>query len=296
MRMFVTAMWLSSCVIGDARYPTPRDLTPAWMVDKVRVLGIRAEPPEVRVGDVVHFEVLLANPDDEEFATIWLACPVEGGGTGFGCELDLGTLDLTTATPEELSALGFIGIEPYLPPVYIPDDSLLDALSEEERPEGAYVLVQVTALPLDTLENEVEELDFNEVEVAYKRLVVSEAATPNRNPSTGHFRVDKTVVEEGSIVHLERGEPYELSVMIPDEDVERYDFVTSSGEVEQRLEEPYAAWFSTGGELLEEVTLHPFTQADWISPKRSGESGTWFVVVRDRRGGVAWETRHWIVD
>ena len=87
---------------------------------------------------------------------------------------------------------------------------------------------------------------------------------------------------------------------------ERYQYVNSDGAVEDRVEEPYASWFvagtdpdgagDPGGELLETVTLWPYMDASWLSPAERGASGTWFAVVRDRRGGMAWWSQEWVVD
>ena len=291
---FAALALLGGCVIGSDKYPRPGDLAPVWLVDRARVLGIRAEPAELRPGETATFEALLATPESTEpYSVVWLACPVEGGGIGFGCPLDFGDLDLESATPEQLAEIGFIGFEPLLAPRYTAPPELLDGLSEAERREGAYVLVQVTAIPPDAQLD--EDLDFTAIEAAYKRLVVSEATTPNSNPSPGDFTVDGVVVPPGTVVHLDADQPYEVGLTIPDDSIEDYEYLPEGGTVETRTEKPYVAWFTTDGELLEEVTLHPDTQADFVSPER-GSSGTWYAVVRDRRGGQAWRVQEWVVD
>ena len=296
-RLFLYTLmgYLSGCVIGNERFTRPADLSPAWLVDRTRVLGVQASPPEIRPGETATFEALVASPSTEDpFSIIWLACPAEGGGIGFGCALDLADVDLSTVTPEELADLGFIGFEPLLPPAYTAPDDLLAGLTPVERSEGDYVLVQVTAIPPDA-DLDAANLDFTDIEAAYKRLVVSEASTPNRNPAPGAFTVEEQVIADDVTVHLDPDQPYELGLVLPPSSIETYEYLRSDGSIELREEEPYVAWFSTGGELLEEVTLHPNTQADWISP-RSGTEGTWYAVVRDRRGGQSWHVQRWIVD
>jgi hypothetical protein len=293
-RPLLLALILTSCVIGSEKYIRPADLAPTWLVDRPRVLGIRAMPAELRPGETARFEALLAAPDsDEPYTVVWIACPVEGGGIGFGCPLDLQALDLETATPEQLAEAGFIGFEPLIPPVYTSPQDFLEELDDDERLEGAYVLVQVTAFPADA---DVEDtLDFNTIEAAYKRLVVSEASTPNTNPILGELTVEGIAVEADVMIHLDPNQPYEIGIEIPNVAIEEYEYRPSGGDVELRTEEPYVAWFTTGGQLLEEVTLYPNTQADWVSPKR-GTSGTWYAVARDRRGGQTWRIQRWTVD
>ena len=293
----------TSCVIGNDKYPRPRDLSPTWLVDRTRVLSVVAEPPEIRPGERATFSALLATPDADQpedggLSKLWLACPVDDAGNGFGCVVDFDSLDIEELGPDELAELGFIGFEPGLPPAYTAPADLLDDLDEEERVEGSYVNVQLTALPDELLagtSSDAPELDFNEVEVAYKRLVVSEARTPNHNPSIATFVVDRLEVPADAVVQVDPKQEYDLGIQLPDGTRELYEFVTSSGEVEERVEEPYASWYSTGGEVQEEVTLYPYLESTWASPETSGEEGTWYVVLRDRRGGMAWWTQRWVV-
>lgn len=295
----------TSCVIGNDKYPRPRDLSPTWLVDRTRVLSVVAEPPEIRPGERATFSALLATPDADQpedggLSKLWLACPVDDAGNGFGCVVDFDSLDIEELGPEELAELGFIGFEPGLPPAYTAPADLLDDLDEEERVEGSYVNVQLTALPDELLagtgtSSDAPELDFNEVEVAYKRLVVSEAITPNRNPGIRTFTVDGVEVPPGAVIEVDAEQPYELGVRLPDGAREAYVFVNSDGEEEQRIEEPYVAWYSTGGEVAEEVTLYPYLDATWNAPAESGATGTWYAVLRDRRGGQAFWIQRYVV-
>jgi hypothetical protein len=290
----IALSFLSGCVIGGDRYLRPRDLAPASLVDRPRILAIAAEPPEARPGTFVSISALLARPLDDatDYVQIWLACPIDESG-GFGCETDLSTLD--PDDPAALLEAGVIGFEPGLPPSYVVPEDFLDDLPEEDRAEGAYVLLQTTAFPADGLEDPAG-IDLTEAEIAYKRLVVSLAQTPNHNPVLGQWRVEGAPVPIDGIVHLQRRSYYDLAVEIVDTSIEIYLFRNSDGELEERVEEPYVAWFTTGGELQEEVTLFPYVDATWLSPSRSGAAGEWFAVVRDRRGGMSWRSQRWIVD
>lgn len=298
---------LTGCPIGNNKYPKPRDLSPVWQIDKLRVLAVRAEPPEIRPGETARFEALITDPNDEASVVVWLACPTDPddeGGIGFGCSLDAG-VDFTDMDTEELTEAGFIGFEPVMPPVYTAPDDLLDELDPIEAAEGLYVLVQVAALPASALETEEgAAFDFNQVEVAYKRLIVSTALTPNRNPGVRSFSVDGVPVAPGTVVEIDKGEEYEIGADLTDGSVEVYDYVNSSGEPEERIEEPYIRWYTDGGRLLEEATLYPYLQASWEAPVDAQDkdgnvtsaartSGTIWAVVRDRRGGMGWSSLQW---
>ena len=284
--------WLlvAGCVIGGDKYPRPRDLSPAWLVDRPRVLAVVAEPPEIRPGQRASFSAVVPTPGDTStWVKIWLACPVDDGGIGFGCVTDFSALDLETATPEQLAELGFVGIEPGLPPAYVAPVDLLDGLDPEERAEGRYVNVQVTALPEAVVDDPdaLAELDFNAIEAAYNRLVVSEAATPNHHPQFDRFLVDRLVVPVGVAVEVDAGQTYDLGVTLRDGAREQYQFINADGVVEERVEEPYVTWYTTDGEMLESYTLYPYLEASWTAPEAGGTTGTWYAVLRDRRGGQA---------
>lgn len=295
---------LAGCPIGNDRYPKPADLTPAWKIDRLRVLAIRAEPPEVRPGETATFEALVLDPEGDAAATAWLACPPEDDdGVGFGCGLD-GSIDFSAPDPSGFADAGVIGFEPFLQPEYTATEDDLAGVAEDERSEGTYVLVQIAVLPPSVLQGEGEAdpdvggqggFDFNEVEVAYKRLIVSEAPTPNANPAIDAFTVDGQVVPEQTTILVDPGRDYEIGMNLLDGTVETYQFVTDDGDIEERTEEPYVTWYTDGGEMRESATLFPFLDATWRAPEADADitEGTWWGVVRDRRGGMTWVSRRW---
>lgn len=283
----------AGCVINSDKWPRPRDLSESWLVDRTRLLAIRADPPEIRPGESSTFAALMPVPGGEDLVRVWFACPVIEGA--LGCSPDLSGLDLDTMDPSALVELGLIGVEPGFTPSYrAPLDLLADVSSEQELREGRTVVVQVSGLPEDGL-GASEDLDFNALEVGFKRLVVSEATTPNHNPEIVAFEVDGIAVRSHQVVHLEPNQSYDLATVLDDASIETYDYLNSEGILEQRTEEPFVAWYATDGEVVESYTLYPYNEASWISPGRGAE-GAWYAVVRDRRGGMAWWTQEWVVD
>jgi hypothetical protein len=285
---------LSGCVIGSEKWPRPRDLSPAWLVDKTRILAVRADPPEIAPGESATFEALVPQPGvEDEWLRIWFACPPEDpGGIGFGCVLDFDATGTGTDLPD-----GMIGFEPGLSPFYMAEADLLDGIKDErELAEGLHVLVQIASIPLELLESADGQFDFNEVEIGYKRLVVSEATTPNKNPVIFEFVVERLSIPHGSIVHVEAKQTYEIGTIIAENSIEDYEYLNRDGVIENRKEEPYVSWYSTGGTILEEYTLYPYPESTWTAPDKSGEAGVWYAVVRDRRGGMDWYEQAWVVD
>ncbi|MEN0068167.1 MAG: hypothetical protein AAGA48_38945 [Myxococcota bacterium] len=294
----VPLLWLFStaCVINSEQFPRPRDLSEEWQVDRTRILAVRAEPPEIRPGEVASLEALIAGPveDDAELSLVWLAC--EDGGD-FGCATDLSGLDFENPDPVALQESGLIGFEPLLPPRYEASVDLLDDLDPVERLEGLNVQTQLFAFPAELFAAGVpDDIDFNEVEVGFKRVVVSEAKTPNNNPQIEGFTVDGVVVPPAvAQIELTAGQQYDFSLLLDEAlGIEEYVFVNSKGDVEDRIEEPYAAWFSTSGDVTEPVTLYPFLEMTWTAPAEPGP-GRIFAVVRDRRGGMVWHAQDYVV-
>lgn len=269
----------SGCVLNSEKYTRPRDLEQPWQILKPRLLAVSAEPAEPRPGETVTFEALLADPTGEVQNVLWVACPaLDAGGTGFGC--------VGGEEPE------LIGLQPLSDPVYTTPADLLDGLGDTERREGRYVLVQVTGFgELDLTDPDLDftDVDFNDVEAGYKRVVVSEATTPNHNPRLLGFTVDGFVVLPGQVIEVDPGQAYDIGATYDDDTIERYEFLSSDGVLEQRVEEPYVSWYATAGTVVEPATLHPFLESTWRAPDDSGIEGTIWAVARDRRGGMAWD-------
>lgn len=286
------AVALVGCTIGGASSPRPSDLEDDWYVGRLRLLGVQAEPPEARPGELVRFSALFADPEGVADTIVWIACPPDDASS-FGCTVDFSALS-DNPTPEELAAAGVIGVEPLFPPTYTPDAALLDGLDEHDRLEGVEVTVQVSAFPAGSMDDP-SDVDFDEVEAGYKRLVVSEATTPNHNPEIAAFTVDGVAVAPSVVVELDPDQLYEIGVELPEATVEAYEYENSDRTVENRTEQPYVTWYATDGALFEEYTLYPYTEASWASPAASGATGTWYAVVRDRRGGMSWRLQSFAI-
>lgn len=287
----------AACAIGDDQLPKPEDLPEEWRVDRLRVLAIRAEPPEAAVGQEVQLSALLVDPFDQVGGIVWLACPSETD-LDLGCTLDP-SLDFQNATPEELAEAGFVGFEPLIPPRYTPPPELLEGKTEAEQLDGVQVVVQMAAVPPEALGGDLGEGSFDpaDLEAGYKRLIVSTSPQPNRNPRIAALSFDGVEADPNGVVEVDPGQEYLVAARLDTEAAETYDYTNPEGVTETRTEEPYLKWYASGGSLLESLTLFGFFDVPWVAPPRGSPApeGTLWVVVRDRRGGMSWIAQRWRV-
>ena len=192
MRLFPLLLLASTgCVINSEQSPRPRDLSEAWQVDRTRILAVRAEPPEIAPGEATQMQALIATAFDEqpELNLIWLAC--EDGGDFELAATDLGALDLDNPDPVALAGGGIHRIRAWLPSKLRREPGRPRRFARRRAPgrcQRADPALRVSQRGPGG--GHAEEIDFNEIEVGFKRVVVSEATTPNNNPRIAGFTVD----------------------------------------------------------------------------------------------------------
>ncbi len=280
-------------------------LSQSYQIDRLRILAVAAEPAEPQPGDQVTFTSLVVSPVAPVALTTWFTCTDAGS---YGCSPDEDLLaslqDTSDLTPDELAALyaelqaaGLIGAEPFLSPAWTVPDDYLDALTDDEKLEGTTAIVTLTAIP--TVEGDTGTLDtaIEDIEVAYKRVPVSLATTPNHNPTVLGLTIDDVAITPGATVTLTRGQTYAISCELADDALEDYVYVNDTGVSEDRTEEPYFSWYLQEGSFDQSNTLWPYTAVDYTvaADATLTEQSLW-VVVRDRRGGMAWIEQKLVVE
>lgn len=290
---FIITVFLGGCVVNSDKYARPRDLSPSTLVDRTRLLGIQAEPPEIRPGESSQILSLLIDPSSEIGLTLWVACE-SAMATTFGCVLDISSLDFENATQEELEESGVIGVQPFFEPTYSAPMDALDHLEPEERGEGDYAIVQAFAFPEDIQTN--DDFDFNEIESGFKRVVISEAETPNQNPTLSQWALDGIPLDPDDLVAVAPGSTHTFAVTLGEGAIEEYTYVNADNIVEIRKEEPYVNWYTSSGTIGSPVSLDPFLESAWTAPDTPGVTGTLWAVVRDRRGGLNWSSQPFSVN
>ena len=258
------------------------------------MLAVKAEPAEAQPGEDVTFSALVYSPDGEAVPTIWFAC-LPDSATDFGCDIDpalmdeLEGLDPENMDPDELAELyaqlvaaGLIGVTPYFEPTWTAPAEALDGLDELAAQEGVSAVITVQAAPTDA-----ESAD--DVELAYKRLPISLAETPNHNPDFVSWTVGGETMEDGATVTVSPGDTLSIAAVIADDAVEDYVYVDEDGQRETRTEEPYFTWYASDGEFDDTTTLYPLNAVRFSAPSQAS-STTLAVTIRDRRGGMGWAT------
>jgi hypothetical protein len=271
-------------VVGEP-LPTPRELDQSWLVNKPRILAVRAEPAEPRPGDTVTFEALFPDPTGEIATTLWVACPPsEALGLVIAC-MPAADASATTKGEEPTNGALVIGMQPLFDPDY---DVPLDILDKtEDKNEGEIITIQVIGAPDIDMEMDTGvQLDLNVFEIGTKGLVVSEAVTPNNNPVVADFFVNGATVD-GKTAQVQAGATITLEAKLQDDSVESYQYINSDGITEERTEEPYGLWYTTSGSIQGDTSIFPSLATSWTAPD-TATSGTWWFVIRDRRGGLAW--------
>ncbi|MCB9745864.1 MAG: hypothetical protein H6741_11170 [Alphaproteobacteria bacterium] len=270
-----------------------QSLSPSWFLDRTRILAVAAEPAEPAPGDTVSFQSLVFDPDQDPLV-LWAGCVLEDSDS-FGCD-------------EEDA--GLLGFEPLFPPsLSVPEDLLAD-LTPEEQLEGKNYILTLSALAEDVDISDPESITEDDIlEVAYKRLPVSTAEAPNHNPGlTGRVLVDDELwVNPSDTLVVLHGQSYDIDPELTEDAVETYAYVNSDGVEEQRVEEPYFTFYATDGTMVEPFTLYAEDDGDPDTPSHS--AATWtapvdpvspevtlWIVVRDRRGGMAWSSVQVLVE
>ena len=288
------------------------DFSMNWQLDRIRILGARgavegATDPvlgtqaEASPGDVLNFEALTYAPDDDPIGgLLWMAClPEDEYSSACRDKSDIPGKD------DDLEKSGVIGFEPFFAPSWTVPDTALDSLEASARSEGLNVFVNIMAFSEAQVEafeqqsdGEAEDdIDTNLLEMAFKRLPISEAEAPNHNPDIIDFVVSGTPIHGSRGFTARQGKIYIIEPILAPGHIETYTYTKRDGTTEYRREEPFFSWYTENGAAKRDDraifdqpnTLYPHTAVEWTAPKSRGQL-TLHVVARDRRGGMGWRT------
>ena len=236
------------------------------LVDDLRVLGVRAEPPEAAPGSTIAFDALVGDVEvpARPFRRGWALCTPGTEGIA------------TCGDPTRIVALGTAGSVSWT----VPADFLED-LSVEEMEIGRDVYV-VFGIELEGLDRPPEE---GEHDISFKRVRISTHANPNRNPRIDALLFDGTATD--APLAVEGGHDGELLVVPSEDSIQAYDL---NGETQS--EDMRYTWLVTGGSVGDTVSwgdVGGVSGTSWHLPG-TGSAMLW-VVLRDGRGGTAWASQ-----
>lgn len=230
--------------------------TPSSLIAELRLLGVRAESPDLRPGESTLLTTLATDPDGREISILWARCDIPGVVT------DL----LLCQNQENLTPLGAGSSIT----VTAPGDYLDTGPNAPMDRRFLYVVLLVEA-------GEDQIFAFKEI------LVTRENQPLNRNPELTGIRIfppdnpdlELTSVTPAQVVRLE-------ALYSPESREEYLDQET------MKTEDMIVSWFADFGDMERNKTTNEQTNA-WQAPNQPGTVNFW-VVLRDGRNGTDWRT------
>lgn len=275
------------------------DFGPAGsLVERPRLLAVRAEPAEARPNDTVSYRAFFAAPDGAPAtSTDWALCATpkplgENNVVARAC-LENGVVpvdgtgdQVTVRTPANACSLFGPDLPPQMPgaPAQRPRDP--DATG------GYFQPVRVRSR--DALGFGLLRLACNlagaSVDVA---LEFAQRYHMNDNPTVSSIEIPDRV-RSGAVAHLVAHWESSSAETFPVLD-------TELNALRDQRESLRVSWFATGGSFATEVTGRAgddpalFADNDWTAPETAGPIHLW-LVLRDSRGGVAVIQRDIVVE
>ena len=282
------------------------DLDPYGRVLGFRILALRAEPPELHVGQETVVDAFVVGVDPATVEYRWSWCPFLGEpASGFACAVDeialqaalppgvrLPTFDrgsgatanFAYAVPTEV----IVGLCSALQGLEVPDFQ-----SRTQCDGGLDIYMRLDATANGQTISALKEV----------RLSTDPSRPPNQNPRTLEIALRNGGPEDLVRSDLLRNEQIELRAALDPEDAENYLGVPvgdPGGEIRPLRERLIVSWFSTAGSfdperdafLDGERSLEEASRTRWTTPLPADAPSAQvdlFVVLRDDRGGATWQ-------
>jgi hypothetical protein len=254
------AGWLGGC----QSFPDP----PVSFVAGLRVLGIKAEPPQLAPGDSTTVTTLAVDTNGGTLTASWSQCllpPLPGQAVNPSCA--------DGSSPSELQPVGDGLSIPFVMP-----QVTAAQLGAPDVTNGIYLpLVATIGADAQTL-------------TAVYRVRLGDAAPPNTNPTiAGLFSVDAagvmTALDETAPTPVHSGEALTLTMTFTPDSAQTYTAVDGTVTTETLT----TSWFCTAGELSFEKTSATQPQTVLHLDQRLPAVGAQidlYAVGRDERGGT----------
>ena len=291
------------CVLLAAVQAGCFDFKSVSQVEEFRVLGVTAEPPEIRPGEGVRLEALWADPegDGRTVAFAWIGCAgLLKAPMGLeSCEMllppQVGTAEEEgdvleiPFTPEDLLSYAPEGM------TYMKATFILLMCAGGELPEADEYETIGAVTDISTLCEGGDGLS------AYKTVVISESDDPQRNPEIETLTADDEELlpaDQGGLGTARCtkadgcGAEIKISLNLTQESFQTFEKV-KNGETTTVPERLFVSWFVTDGDVetpsLGSETDDPTGPIEntW-SPENPGIH-TLYAAAHDSRGGVSWK-------
>ena len=237
----------------------------AHVLDELRVLAVRAEPPEVSVGDAVHLEALVVSPHGGPLDVHMWQCAARGGMRQ-GCETFDDSIDLGDG---------------------ITADLVVGEDWRERLDHAGGLAVQLVLTIVAEREDEVAR--------AIKRVVVSDEERKNENPVLEALLLGDEETETRPFV-VARGGAVRLHPIVAEGSVEPYDKIRLDGTRSPATETLFLSHYYECGSVANLRSGGPESLgATWHAPSEAGRCSI-YAILRDDRGGVDWRVREIVVE
>ena len=287
MRALVAVLAIAALLGGCAK-----SFDPATWVTGLRVLAVKAEPPELAGGEGGTLTALVIDTDGRPVTVDWDTCllppPLSGGALNSEC--------LTSDAGSAFLPLGTGLSVPFTMPTHD-----VTELGLPDSTAGFYQPVRLMATAGDAV-----------VPAAYRVRYSLGLTPPNQNPAVeGVFVVptgESDPVPAAELVPLDEAAPPEVHVgdklklraTLVDGSAETYlvpDGDPTAGKTRQVTEVLSISWYSTAGDVGADVTGvdKPDTEISFEkytpTPAPEGTPVDLWIVARDERGGTDWVHR-----
>jgi hypothetical protein len=286
--------------------------SPETLIEDLRVIGVRAEPAELRPGESATLSALILDPSrpGKKNTVLWLGCDPDPFNLGrSACSDPVALQDPTALVGSSTLPPGvkFIGLNDFA--TYAVDKDLFAPLTADDPRRKTGTVGQILAIALATettgvpdqqeiarLFAKVQSKEIQSVITLY-RIKVSEADARNSNPTISTFSIAGELQIPGTHAQLGVAEKLQVEVDAPESAFEPFVQDTPTGP-EAKVERLTSSWYSTSGRFnYERIALRgdvkgvftapgsPENSTDLVPEKRTG---SFYVVMRDTRGGQTW--------
>jgi hypothetical protein len=276
---------------------------PASYIDKLRILAIKATPPDAIPGEQVRLESLVVDPlsGARPLSFVWLICDPDPTGLGSNlCAAQDTSRGLDGIVGEDGSLPDGVTLRPFGDAAwYQTPRNVFDDVPPESplRQYGTQATVLFVAYN-GRFPQELQSADTNK-ELALKRLrVVAKGAKRNRNPVIVSATVNGEAVTENDAPVLEPGSVVKLAAKAKDGSAEDYERPLPDGTTLTVTEKLVFSWFTNAGSLdgltRQAARTPDGGEIDFTVPTYDQSVGGYadlYVVLRDPRGGIDWARR-----
>ena len=256
-------------------------MAPQSLVERFRIIAVRADAPDGPAGSTVTLDALVADPTGEgrALSRLWVACRL-------GPSLD----PEACADPESGGIVG-IGMTPGF-------TFTTPAPEEGETEVQVMVTLAVCAggtfeLPTDGGPAGTPECAGGDGAIAYKRVFSRVGDDYNHNPGLAGLTVDGEPWDAGTSERPacapDTCTPLELVASLTAGSAETWTEI-AFGSPRERTEDVYVSWFATDGTFERIRSAGEAPKVEWTPPEGPATVDFW-IVVHDGRGGTDWTTR-----